>query len=222
MTTPPPYGQQPGQDPYGQQPQQPGYGAPQPPQQPGGYPPPPPQQPGGYPPPPPPQQQGGYPPPPPAYDSGYGQQPYGGGYPGGGLPVASMGSRLGAKLLDWLIVGVPLGIISNLIVFSSDGGGAASLSGLLGLLYWVYEALMIGSRGQTLGKQIVGIRVINEQTGQVPGAGPSWIRVLIQLAGSVVCGIGLLVVWLSPFFDNSGRRQGWHDKVAKTMVISAK
>jgi uncharacterized RDD family membrane protein YckC len=27
------------------------------------------------------------------------------------------------------------------------------------------------------------------------------------------------VVYLSPFFDSSGRRQGWHDMAAKTVVI---
>jgi len=37
-----------------------------------------------------------------------------------------------------------------------------------------------------------------------------------------VCGIGALLVYLSPFFDNTMRFQGWHDKFAETVVISTK
>ncbi|MEU3709266.1 RDD family protein [Streptomyces catenulae] len=92
-----PYGQQPQQAPYGQQPPvppqggQPGYGYPQ--QQPAA----PQQQPYGYP-----QQQ--------APQQGYGY-PQQGGYPQGGMPgmptgYASWGARVGAYLIDGLIIGV--------------------------------------------------------------------------------------------------------------------
>lgn len=106
---PNPYGQQP-QAPYGQPPQapqaQPGYGYPQQAQpQPGyGYPqqaPPQPQAPYGQPPQVPQQQAYGYP----QQGSPYGQQS---GMPGmgGPQPYASWGARVGAALLDGLIIGV--------------------------------------------------------------------------------------------------------------------
>ncbi|MEU7154941.1 RDD family protein [Streptomyces chrestomyceticus] len=106
-----PYGQPQGQpNPYGQPPQapqaQPGYGYPQQAQpQPGyGYPqqaPPQPQAPYGQPPQVPQQQAYGYP----QQGSPYGQQP---GMPGmgGPQPYASWGARVGAALLDGLIIGV--------------------------------------------------------------------------------------------------------------------
>jgi len=35
-------------------------------------------------------------------------------------------------------------------------------------------------------------------------------------------GLWVLLCELSPFFDNQGRRQGWHDKAAKTIVTATK
>ncbi|MGH3713643.1 MAG: RDD family protein [Micromonosporaceae bacterium] len=216
-----PYGGQPGgqqQPGYGGQP---GYGAPQQPQQP--------QQPeyGG-------QQPGGYQAPPPQQYGGYGQPPAGGyGTPGGVGQPASMGTRFLARLLDGLLLGVPFGILICIISIALGGGGdpeAARTAGFVVLILEVvfvlaiigYEIGMIGARGATFGKQWLGVKVVDETTGQIPGFGPAFMRWLIPFAGGLLCGIGALVVYLSPFFDNSGKQQGWHDKVAKTVVISTK
>jgi len=37
-----------------------------------------------------------------------------------------------------------------------------------------------------------------------------------------VCGIEALLVYISPFFDNTMHFQGWPDKFAETVVISIK
>ena len=250
---PPPYGQQP--PPYGQQPspgqEPPPYGQQPPPygQQPspGQEPPPYGQQPPPY------GQQPGYGQPPPyGQQPGYGQQPYGqpayggGGYPGSPIPAgvefASMPRRLGARLLDWLIVGLVILVLGFVIfgIFAAGGGlddfetdengnltngeGAflAAYFGWLGLALVIslaYEIGLIAVRGATLGKQILGVKVVREADGQVPGWGGSVLRWLIPVVGSFACGIGQILVYLSPFFDSTGHNQGWHDKVAKTVVI---
>lgn len=237
------FGAPPPGNPYGQQPQQPqpgGYGQPQQPgygQPPQGY---------GYPQD---QQQYGQPQygqqPPQGYPS-YPQGP--GGHPGyntGGPQVASMGRRLGARLIDgvvifvvylaFLIAGIA-GSISSVnkcdanassAVYeacvndaASDlGGKVTAIVLLLTVVSFVYEWLMVGLMGATLGKLAVGLRVVNVETGQKPGMGSSFIRWVIPLVGSFACGIGQLLVYLSPFWDKSGRQQGWHDKASKTMVI---
>jgi uncharacterized RDD family membrane protein YckC len=242
---PPP--QQPGYGYPQQQPpqQQPGYGYPQqapqgvPPQQ--GYPQQapqgvPPQQ--GYP-----QQPGyGYPQAPQVPASAYGYPQ--GGYPGAPLPnVASMGRRLGARLIDgvlffvvYLILGA-VGAVGSMNSIqdcdpnaadyesclndasSSVMGTAFALIGVLIAFGLLYEWLMIGLMGATLGKKALGIRVVKADTGENPGLGSSFIRWIIAQVGSFVCGIGALLVYLSPFFDKSGRQQGWHDKAANTMVL---
>ncbi|WP_369216220.1 RDD family protein [Streptomyces flavofungini] len=226
-----PYGQQPpqGQPGYGQPPQgQPGYGYPQ-------------QAPQGVPP----QQGYGYPQQQPASPYGaYPQQPGGGyGYQGGGPTVASMGRRFGARVIDGLAFGIIYGILLAIGIAGAVGaasdcdpgsvnydscmndagsdiassmGAAIGVFAVIGLLYeWLMTALV----GGTLGKLAVGIRVINAETGQKPGFGSAFVRYIIPIVGSLACGIGSLLVYLSPFWDKSGRQQGWHDKAAKTMVV---
>ena len=83
----------------------------------------------------------------------------------------------------------------------------------------LYEWLMISFKGATVGKMAMGLRVIKESDGQLPGAGAGFIRYIIPAVGAFVCYIGILLVWLSPFFDNSGKLQGWHDRAAGTVVI---
>jgi uncharacterized RDD family membrane protein YckC len=230
---PPPYGQQPA---YGEPPpygQTPAYGEPAPYGQPPAY-----GQPGYG------QPAYGQQPPygqQPAYGQpGYGQPAYGqpgyGGYAGSNIPagvqIATMGSRLGAKVIDWVILAVIISIIGGIILAltaaggglsgSSDSGDTTISFGFTGLAYVItaiYDIVLVGTRGATLGKQIVGIKVVREADGQIPGFLPAFLRWLIPAAASFGCGVLDFVVWLSPFFDSSGKRQGWHDKVAQTVVI---
>ncbi|WP_406862646.1 RDD family protein [Streptomyces sp. HUAS MG47] len=240
-------------NPYGQQPQQggqPGYGYPQ--QQP--------QQPGV-----PPQQGYGYPQQQPAQPYGAAPQAPGtlqanNGYINvpvlGTVQVASMGARFGARLIDWVAIGIiywvltaiglagavgatesiddcsgmdPLSpaydtCINNAAQQAGEaaGGMIAALFGVLLLLAiatMLYEWLMIAFVGATLGKMALGLRVIKENTGQKPGLGGGFIRWVIPIVGSFLCGIGQILVFVSPFFDNSGKLQGWHDRAAGTLVI---
>ncbi|MFF5895134.1 RDD family protein [Streptomyces argenteolus] len=236
-------------NPYGQQPPQgqPGYGYPQqapqgvPPQQgqPGyGYP----QQPGvppqgqpayGYP-----QQQPGTL----QANNGYINIPA-----LGTVQVATMGRRLGARAIDGVVIGVLYGILSAIglagalgIAESTDDCGtymdpgyqdcvneasAGIIATMLGmilifaLITLLYEWLMIAFLGATVGKMAVGLRVVKENTGQNPGIGGGFIRYIIPIVGVFLCYIGALLVYLSPFFDNSGKLQGWHDRAAGTLVI---
>jgi uncharacterized RDD family membrane protein YckC len=232
-----PYGQQ--QQPYGQQPPPGQYGS-----QPGYAQQPPPGQPG-YPPPP---GQPGYPQP------GYGQQP-GYGAPmqetaqllnGQTVAIPSMGDRFLARLLDNVIVGIPFGIIYSVLLaslftttYSFDPvTGELVSSGGLGIigtmlvtfgafivLWAAYEIIMNGTRGATVGKQVMKIKVVRESDGQLAGPGGAATRWAVMFAPVIIPFLGslyLLVCYLSPLFDNSGKRQGWHDKVAKTIAISLK
>ncbi|MEV7722917.1 RDD family protein [Streptomyces sp. NPDC093108] len=231
-----PYGQQPNQPPQ----EQPGYGYPQqPPQgQPGyGYP----QQPG--------QPQGqpgyGYPQQAPGTlqaNNGYINVPV-----LGTVQVASMGRRLGARCIDAAVIGVLYGILSAIGVASAmgiaksvddcgssldpgyqscvnDASGSiiATMLGMVaifGLITLLYEWLMISLLGSTLGKMALGVKVVKENTGLNPGLGAGFIRWIIPIVGVFLCYIGALLVYLSPFFDNSGKLQGWHDRAAGTLVI---
>jgi uncharacterized RDD family membrane protein YckC len=105
---------------------------------------------------------------------------------------------------------------------SSSGGivaGFFAVFALVGLITLLYEWLLVSLVGATLGKMLVGLRVVKESTGGKPGLGGGFIRWIIPEVGAFVCGIGALLVYLSPFFDSSGKRQGWHDRAAGTIVV---
>ncbi len=180
---------------------------------------------------------GAPPPPPPPYGSMPAGPPPG---PAGGPVYADMGRRLVARIIDGVLVGVVLLILGTIFVGGAatqvqvdpvtgqitqgQGTFLAAYFGYLGLaiaITLLYEVVLIALRGATLGKQIMKIKVVREADGQVPGWAPSFLRWLIPQLGSFVCGIGQIIVYLSPFFDSSKRNQGWHDKVAKTLVVQA-
>ncbi|MFG2960557.1 RDD family protein [Streptomyces sp. NPDC048291] len=191
-------------NPYGQQPQnpqqgQPGYGYPQqgqpgypqapqgvPPQQNYGYP----QQPG-YP------QQGGY---------GYPQQGY-----GATPPYANWGWRFLSRLIDSLLYGIPYILV---IVGAGNKTPALTIIGFLGLIgLFVYQIILEGRTGQSLGKKAVGTRTLKEETGQPIGAGMAFVRQLAHILDGLPCYLGYL--W--PAWD--AKRQTFADKVCGTIVI---
>ncbi|MER6269157.1 RDD family protein [Streptomyces sp900105755] len=185
-----PYGQpqdpQQGQPGYGY-PQQPGYQqAPQgvPPQQGYGYP----QQPG-YP------QQGGY---------GYPQQGY-----GATPPYANWGQRFGGTIVDGLVFLVPY----ILVLFSSKAAVLGIIGGLAIIGIAIWQLIMEGRTGQTIGKKALGIRLVKEATGQPIGVGMAFVRRIAHFLDSLACYLG----WLWPAWD--AKRQTFADKVCGTIVI---
>ncbi|QKW08728.1 RDD family protein [Streptomyces sp. NA04227] len=227
-----------GQPGYGQPSQgQPGYGRPVQGQPPQGAPQGPPQAaPGAYPPPQayPQAQPQAYPQPHPGasphpatpyapYPHPHGGYGYGYGPGGPQLPVASMGQRLGARLIDGaLMTAVCLVMLGAGFFDGSSGDEAEALGrvmGSYGLIAFLYEWLMVSNAGGTLGKQALGLLVVNAQTGLRPSASSAFVRVLVPGIGSFCCGLGALLTYISPAFDSSGRKQGWHDKAATTLVL---
>jgi uncharacterized RDD family membrane protein YckC len=219
-SSPPGYGQQPPPPPgYGQQPPPPpGYGQ-QPPPPPGYG-----QQP----------QYGQQPPPPPGYGqppppAGYGQPQYGAppAYPPGMNPYGAqgpmlpgqvgplnMGHRVLALIIDWVIFFI-LGIIAN----ASGSNAFRLLVDLIDLIAFVIFVYLIGSAGQTPGKKIMGVKVVDANTGQTIGFGRALGRELFQGICNILCFAGFWSAWLD---SSSGMYRGWHDKVLNTRVISVK
>ncbi|PKV78422.1 RDD family protein [Nocardia fluminea] len=215
-----PQGGQPGgygQDPYGQQQPQPGYGQQQPYGQPGH---------GGAP-------QPGYGQPDPygQQQPAYGQDPYGQQQPypqqgqygqqqsfGGGVQAADLGIRIGARLIDYLIIGIPVAIVLGLIVGSGTGGQIVTSLILSLAIYGYFVAMEITQQGQTLGKKILGLRVL------APGGAPtltpeqSLKRNLFTIVGLIPCVGGLvslgLAIYIMVTISNDPNKQGWHDKFA--------
>ncbi|WP_229067814.1 RDD family protein [Actinoplanes sp. DH11] len=261
QSAPPAYGPPPGwgQPPQGQPPQgQPGWGQPpqgqpgwgqQQPGQPWGQPPQ--GQPGWG------QQQPGQP--------GWGQPTWAGQPPHAylypmpqamphGLPLAGLGRRLTARLIDIAVV-----LLLNLVVngwflyqywqdfypifqdymAQIEAGSTEALVAeptsrmqtlsiaivLVATLLWLlYEAPSISSRGQTLGKRAMGIKVVPIESTAPLGFGRAFTRWARLGMWTLFwwCGVGLVIQFLaslSPLFD-SRLRQAWHDKAAATVVVA--
>ena len=80
--------------------------------------------------------------------------------------------------------------------------------------YSIYRLVMLG-RGQTLGKKVLGLRVVNAQTGTIPGF---WrMGSLAEIFGCFISGLFLAVGQFRALFDKNG--QVWHDKLAGTVAV---
>jgi len=122
-------------------------------------------------------------------------------------PKASFGLRLGAALIDGLILVVVTTILRPVV-----GDTLAEVLGaVLGLAYYVY--LEGSGAGQTLGKKVVGIRVV-----AIAGAGPiGYGRATVRYFGRIVSAIPLGLGYLWMLWDD--QKQTWHDKFAMSMVV---
>ena len=87
------------------------------------------------------------------------------------------------------------------------------VSGLLQLLSIAYYVAFWTWRGQTPGMMLLGLRVARETDGSPPGLGRSVLRYVGYILSSLPLGLGF--IWIA--FDS--RKQGWHDKLAGTVVV---
>jgi uncharacterized RDD family membrane protein YckC len=122
------------------------------------------------------------------------------------LPRAGFWLRMGALLLDVLLIGI--------LTSSSDYflGSFHHPSNLHLLILAVYGACMWKLRGSTVGGIVCDLRVV-----RVDGRPIEWetaiVRALACFLSLAVCGLGF--IWIA--FDEN--HQAWHDKIAGTVVV---
>lgn len=140
--------------------------------------------------------------------------------------------RLVARVVDGFIVGIPLSII--LIVVLAIGGvvgsntsdqnaqnaaggifaGGFILFYLLALFAFVgYQVYFWGTSGSTIAMRLFHLKVVDANTGAPIGITRAIVRWVMTLVNSWACYIG----WIWVAFD--ARKQGWHDKVANSVVL---
>lgn len=180
----------------------------------------------------PPQQSGyGAPPRPQGYASppGYAQPGYPSGAFPGSLPLAGIGARFVALFLDGILIGVVLAILAALLgvsSISSSGTAEENMEALMRIVstlsfldllisggYFVY---FIGSRGQTPGKMLMGVKVVGLNDEDIT-YGTAALRYVGYIVDRMLCGIG---GYLFAFFRED--RRALHDLMASTRVVSIK
>jgi uncharacterized RDD family membrane protein YckC len=87
------------------------------------------------------------------------------------------------------------------------------LYGLWQLITIVYFVGFWTWRGQTPGMMLLGLRVAREVDGSLPGLARSILRYVGYFISQLPLFLGF--IWIA--FDS--RKQGWHDKIAGTVVV---
>ncbi|NED37717.1 RDD family protein, partial [Streptomyces sp. SID8499] len=171
----------------------------------------------------------------------YGGGPYGGGggpfgggpYPNDPLagmpPLADSGRRTLARIIDLILIGIIAWLVTwalhvNEYAMDADQievGRSLGQSAVGLVLYLAYDTFMTARRGQTLGKQWLGMRVANLSDGSTPTVATSLARAAVLWVPFWFC---CACLWLAicggwSFFDRP-YKQGLHDKAAKTVVVS--
>jgi uncharacterized RDD family membrane protein YckC len=130
--------------------------------------------------------------------------------------------RVGAALIDSVLV---LMVIVPLLVAIYGWGYFGEQTSLVAgpadfLISWVAPAVAIIAfwlyRQATPGKMVLSLRVVDATTGDTLSLGQSVGRYLGYYVSTIPLLMGL--IWVA--FDR--RKQGWHDKLAGTVVIRSK
>ena len=169
--------------------------------------------------------------PPPGY--GYEQQYH----PPTGAKPGELVDRFVARLIDGILVGIGGGIIAAIIggvlglgtstAFGTGGNLAGSVvSAIIGTAISLgYFVFMENSRGQTLGKMVMKLKVIGPN-GQNPTPEESVKRNIflafglagvVPIIGGLISGLASLVAVITiavGISQDKVRRQAWHDKFA--------
>lgn len=158
------------------------------------------------------------------------QQPYNPyyGQPGDGpAPGVRWGSRFGRLIAYWvdgfilaLVLGLFFGIAGGVTAVAAQGD--SSPLAIVSLVLMVV-GLVVGIAwkpwfwthgGQTPGYKLLGLKVVRQADGG-PITGGQAVGRLLSYIVSAIFYLGF--IWI--LFD--AKRQGWHDKLANTVVIAA-
>ena len=131
--------------------------------------------------------------------------------------------RFGAYIIDYIIQIIPIyaifGVLMLLTGFSGKAGAEPSAWLLLGyipalLLPICYEAIMLQTKSQTVGKMALRLKVVRPDGSRI-SAGQAWARAVMRLI------LGCLIIGdYIPFFFTD-EKTTLHDLVAGTRVVES-
>lgn len=143
------------------------------------------------------------------------------------IPYAGFWIRFVAAFLDGIIVSVAvfaiffvIGLIAGVAALATGSGGATDTNGGITILadlinFMLYAGYFIyfWGMGQTPGQRVFHLYVADANTQTAIGFQRAGLRFVGYVLSVLACYIGL--VWAA--FDP--RKQGWHDKIANTIVF---
>ena len=138
--------------------------------------------------------------------------------PSDDLEYVGFWPRVGAALIDTLLVAILCLPLVSWIYGSDYWTNPALIQGPADfLISWVFPAVAIVLfwlyRQATPGKMAISARIVDARTGGKPSIGQLIGRYLGYFVSTVPLFLGLIWVAFDP------RKQGWHDKLAGTVVV---
>ena len=129
--------------------------------------------------------------------------------------------RVGATIIDTLLILVITGPILNVIYGQSYWRSTALVKGPADLLIsWILPAVAVILfwlyRQATPGKMAISARIVDARTGNAPGTEQLVMRYVGYFVSILPFFLGIIWVAFDP------RKQGWHDKLAGTVVVRPK
>src|SRR5262245_17832811 len=130
-------------------------------------------------------------------------------------------ARVGASIIDTILMGIILVPVARVFgiggdlesAFQLDSPANIMVNGVLPaiavILFWMY-------RQATPGKMLIGAKIVDEQPLGTPSTGQLMRRYFAYYLSTIVLLLGFFWVgW-------DARKQGWHDKLAGTLVIRSR
>lgn len=123
--------------------------------------------------------------------------------------------RVGATLIDtvlMMIVALPVGFIFGMLGLV-DPDNTAPFEALINIAVIVFYIFAWVKYAGTPGKRLLKLKILDADTGENLTVGKAILRYIGYILSSLALLLGL--IWVA--FD--GRKQGWHDKIANSVVV---
>jgi uncharacterized RDD family membrane protein YckC len=124
---------------------------------------------------------------------------------------ADWGTRFAAFLIDALTL-FAIEVVGLVLARISPAFGLLIILVQLGMNVWY--AIQVGATGASPGMRVMGLKCVNEQTGEPIGGGLGVVRAIAHFVDGLICYIG----YLFPLWD--AKRQTLADKIMHTVVIN--
>ena len=141
--------------------------------------------------------------------------------------IAEPSQRLVARIIDTLIVGVPVATIATEL-FPRQTAQAVVAPIAFAVIFFLYEVVQLAVWGRTAGKRLTGLQVISV-TGERPTAVQALIRAAIYALPPAARPVPILnilaaIFWLAEngLQFEGAYRQALHDRAAGTLVIDVR
>jgi uncharacterized RDD family membrane protein YckC len=134
------------------------------------------------------------------------------------IALAAWWKRLVALMLDNALL---YGVTALVALQGTSSHAVSDIRVLAELaLTFLYFGYLNGVHGQTVGKRLLGIRVVDVATGDPVGFRRGMARYGVVALLSLAFGIPVLIDGLWPLRDPLS--QSWHDKAVRSLVVNAR